>query len=190
MTEITTLPLELKGYIYKITSLDTHKCYIGQTLSHEYRTNTYKWKKTGLEQRWNLHQRDCKEHPDRPLYQDINKYGIFRFTAEIIKTVNPEDINKLDLYEFETIKELNTKVPNGYNTSDKTINNYQTKRILLKYFNKKNIEPEYKPKTRSERRQQVVVRICNRDTFFLDKELSNDVNVSPINAKTFELIPL
>ena len=84
--------------IYKITNLINGKIYIGQT-------------KFTVEKRF-------KEHAkaDSPLGHAIRKYGKKNFKAEVIETC--QTFTELNEREIFWIKELNCKVPNGYNIAD------------------------------------------------------------------------
>jgi hypothetical protein len=165
------LPQDLEGYIYKITSIDTNKYYIGQTLSYNYIKKDNTWRKSGIDMRLRLHLRDSKEFPERPLYKDIITYGIERFKIDIIHEVDIYDFNKMNYLEHEEIEKNNSKIPLGYNISDNTISNNITKELVIKKLNLVSIEPDYNPKTRKERRQQVLVTIKNRETFFVSKDI-------------------
>jgi hypothetical protein len=179
---ISTLPKDLYGYIYKLTSEDTNKSYIGQTLSHTCKND--KWIKTGIDTRIKLHLRDSKNFPERPLYKDINLYTIDRFDIEIIHKVSVLELNKLDYLEHEEIKKNNTKYPYGYNITDNTVSNKGVKAIVIKALELNNIEPEYVPKTRKERRQQVLINIKNRDVFFKGKNIEK-ITIKKINNSKY-----
>lgn len=93
------------GLIYIITNQINYKGYIGQT------------KKT-LEERIQEHIYDCKTDErckKRPLYKDINKYGINNFAWVILEPdISNELLNEREQYWIEKYK---TIVPNGYNIS-------------------------------------------------------------------------
>jgi len=93
---LSTIPKELwfKTGIYKITNLKSHKIYIGST-GRTFRNRFY------------YHIKHLSEniHCNYKLQKDFNKYGISKFSFEIIEVVNdPHDIIKreqvyLDLYQ-------------------------------------------------------------------------------------------
>jgi group I intron endonuclease len=89
----------MKRYkVYLITNTANNKKYVGIT-------------KKDIRERF-------KEHTKRgfALTEAIQKYGETNFTIEVIEEVNtPEEAYEL---EISYIKEINSKVPNGYNITD------------------------------------------------------------------------
>ena len=87
--------------IYLLINRLNGKAYVGQT-------------RRTLEERLREHQRDRRS----AIYVDraIRKYGIENFSVEIIEVCFTLD--ELNYWEQFWIKELNTKVPNGYNLTD------------------------------------------------------------------------
>lgn len=81
--------------IYKITHIDTKKCYIGQSISDP---------KT----RWRRHK--CS---DSYIGRAIQKYGQDAFVFEIIDTA--ETIDELNTKEIEYIEKYNSIAPFGFN---------------------------------------------------------------------------
>jgi group I intron endonuclease len=80
--------------IYKTTNLINNKCYVGKD-----KYNNPKYIGSG-----------------KFLKYAINKYGKQNFKKEIIQICSSlEELNEREIY---WIKELNTKVPNGYNLTD------------------------------------------------------------------------
>ena len=89
------------GYIYKITNTVTGKCYIGETIQHDY------------ESRWRKHRNSIKYKEGCPVLKaSMKKYGLDKFKFEIILICFDEDLLK---YEREYIKKYNAQIPNGYN---------------------------------------------------------------------------
>lgn len=89
------------AHIYKVTNTVSGKCYIGETIE-----------KNPLE-RWRRHKETIKRGTGCPALRDaVNKYGIDKFTFEVIRECSLEE--RFDL-EKSLIKEYNTQVPNGYN---------------------------------------------------------------------------
>jgi len=84
--------------VYKITNLINNKIYVGKT--------NY----TILEKRIKEHFRYAKRFAHRPLYKDINKYGVKIFSYELIEETN----NGFEREKY-WIKKLNTFEGNGYN---------------------------------------------------------------------------
>lgn len=92
------------GYIYKITNIETGKCYIGETNQHDYN------------RRWSKHINSLKYKEGCPLLKaSMKKYGIDKFKFEILIICFDKDLVK---YEKEYIKKYNSKTPNGYNILD------------------------------------------------------------------------
>lgn len=92
------------GYIYKITNINTNKCYIGETVQKD------------PERRWKKHISSANTTKDCPvLAAAIRKYGVDQFKFEILIICFDEDTYK---YEKEYIKKFNSQVPNGYNILD------------------------------------------------------------------------
>jgi len=89
------------GYIYKITNIETKKCYIGETILDT------------PEKRWNGHIQTLKRNAGCPALKDaMKKYGVDKFKFEVLIICFDEDVDK---YEREYIKKYNSMVPNGYN---------------------------------------------------------------------------
>lgn len=88
------------GYIYKITNIETGKCYIGETVQDYNR-------------RWNKHINSLNYREGCPLLKTaMKKHGIEKFKFEILIVCFDEDLVK---YEKEYIKRYNSIAPNGYN---------------------------------------------------------------------------
>ena len=86
------------GIIYKLTCLISWKVYVGQT------TKT-------LDERFIQHSRT-----DSLIGKAIRKYGAENFLREVLEVCDtPEQLNERERY---WIRELNSKVPNGYNLTD------------------------------------------------------------------------
>jgi group I intron endonuclease len=89
------------GYIYKITNTITGKCYIGETIQHDYK------------KRWQKHLNCLKYKEGCPLLKSsMKKHGIENFKFEILIICFDQDLVR---YEKEYIKKYNSQVPNGYN---------------------------------------------------------------------------
>ncbi len=89
------------GYIYKITNTVTGKCYIGETIQHNY------------QRRWQKHLNSLKYKEGCPLLKSsMKKHGIDNFKFEILIICFDHDLVR---YEKEYIKKYNSQVPNGYN---------------------------------------------------------------------------
>ena len=89
------------GYIYKITNTVTGKCYIGETIQHNY------------QRRWQKHLNSLKYKEGCPLLKSsMKKHGVENFKFEILIICFDQDLVR---YEKEYIKKYNSQVPNGYN---------------------------------------------------------------------------
>ncbi len=89
------------AHIYKITNIVSGKCYIGETIEKN------------PEERWRRHKETIKRGVGCPALRDaVNKYGIDKFTFEVIRECSLEE--RFD-DENALIMEHNTQVPNGYN---------------------------------------------------------------------------
>lgn len=86
-------------YIYQITNLINNKVYIGKT--------------NNIQKRWSNHR--CCSDPDLVIAKAIKKYGVENFKFEILYRNIP--IEQIDELEIKTIKEKNSRVPNGYNVA-------------------------------------------------------------------------
>lgn len=89
-------------YIYKITNTVNQKMYIGLTT-------------TSIETRWKYHKKSAKK-PKAPLYYAMRKYGIDKFTIEIIEEcilLNVQNREKYWIKYYDTF--LNKE--KGYNQS-------------------------------------------------------------------------
>jgi group I intron endonuclease len=91
------------GYIYKIINTVNNKIYIGETMQND------------IQRRWRTHRNLSKINKGCPiLCQAFNKYGLDKFTFEIIIICFDED--RL-IYEKQYIQKFNSIAPNGYNIS-------------------------------------------------------------------------
>ena len=89
------------GVVYRITNLETNKCYIGMT-------------KNVLRKRWYEHCR--KKSNCLYLKRAIEKYGKESFSIkEIASSWDRESLKELEML---LIKQENTLVPNGYNLTN------------------------------------------------------------------------
>lgn len=89
------------GYIYLRTNKVNGKKYVGLTTNLKRRQ--CRWK--------NL----SEKYAGNAINNARKKYGIDSFDFEILKECKDEELNKWEMYY---IKELNTKVPYGYNLTD------------------------------------------------------------------------
>lgn len=115
--------------IYKITSLDTNKSYVGVTSLE-------------VEERW---VNGNGYYRQKQFYSDIIKYGWDRFKKEILSESN--DLQESRRLEAYYIKEFNCVYPNGYNILNGVFNICSSKEGIKNIFqiNKDGkIEKEWK----------------------------------------------
>lgn len=89
------------GYIYLRTNKINGKKYVGQAVDIKQREYT-----------WNT---ISHHYAGKAIDAARAKYGIDNFDFEILKECDDKELNKWEMYY---IKELNTKVPYGYNMTD------------------------------------------------------------------------
>lgn len=89
------------GVIYLRTNKVNGKKYVGQATDLKAR-----------QRRWN---NLSYRYAGHLINRARNKYGLDAFGFEILKECNDDELNQWEMYY---IKELNTKVPNGYNMTD------------------------------------------------------------------------
>jgi hypothetical protein len=174
--------LTAKCIVYTIKNKTNNKIYVGQTLSHNY-VQTRGWIISGLTKRWKKHLSDAKNKwRETNFYKDILEYGEENFEVSIYKSFPVEEIHKLNIYEFDTIDELNSIEPNGYNKS-KWVNSMSfTKYIFMNHFNLLNDVPSLNKNTTSkDRAKQMCVSQYNTLNFYIDKDVE-EVYVKIINA--------
>ena len=118
--------------VYKIVNTVTGEFYIGSSVD--------------VMRRWSKHRRPStwKEHPNLPLYQDMQKYGLDKFQFQILAPVMPEYLKQV---EQEFIELLNPKYNNcrafGRNTERyREYRNRYYKSELGKAHNKKYMQSE------------------------------------------------
>ena len=95
--------------IYKITNTITGDFYIGSSKNIKER-----WANHKCQSKWN-------EHPNNPMYLDMQKYGLDKFVFEILEEVEPE---KLKEKEQQFIEKLHPTY-NNYNAKGLDIERYK-----------------------------------------------------------------
>ena len=78
--------------IYKIINTITGDFYIGSSKDVKRRWESHKWSST-----W-------KQHPNNPLYQDMQKYGVDKFEMQILAVVEPEQLKEIEQKFIDTLK--------------------------------------------------------------------------------------
>jgi len=123
-----------KGIVYTITNKLNNKVYVGQTLSHNY-IITKGWEMTGIKQRWKRHLTDAKNKSrETSFYKDILEQGEENFDINIHKVISIEEIHTLNIEEFNTINDLDTMEPKGYNKTKWVNSMCFTKYIFMYLF--------------------------------------------------------
>lgn len=100
----------MKGYIYEITNNINYKKYVGLT------TRT-------TQERFSEHRRNAVNKENKPLYNAMNKYGIEKFSFNVLEEINcsskEELLELLNKKEKEYIKQFDSNNSNyGYNLTD------------------------------------------------------------------------
>lgn len=91
------------GYIYLRTNKINGKKYVGQVTTKRFKARQNKWKTISV------------QYAGKAIDAARAKYGIESFDFKILKECEDEELDKWEIY---FIKELNTKVPYGYNMTD------------------------------------------------------------------------
>lgn len=115
--------------VYKITNTITGDFYIGSSKNVKSRWKDHKCKST-----WN-------KHPNNPMYQDMQKYGIDKFEFEIIAEVEPDSLKEKEQHFIETLKPTyNNYNADGLNVEKRKESNrkFQKSDKRKKYNNKYN----------------------------------------------------
>ena len=91
--------------VYKITNTITGDFYIGSSNNVKKRWAAHKWPS-----RWN-------EHPNNPMYQDMQKYGVDKFVFEILAEVEAEHLKEMEQQFIEKLQPTyNSNRANGLDT--------------------------------------------------------------------------
>ena len=114
--------------IYKITNTITGDFYIGSSNDVKRRCTEHK-----CPSRW-------KQHPNNPMYQDMQEYGTDKFEFQILEEVEAEELKEAEQKFIETLKPTyNDRNANGWNIErHKEYNKeyYQQNRKKAKEYNK------------------------------------------------------
>ena len=78
--------------IYKITNTITGDFYIGSSKDIKSR-----WAHHKIPSRW-------KQHPNNPMYLDMQKYGVDKFDFQILEVVEPEELKEKEQKFIELLK--------------------------------------------------------------------------------------
>ena len=117
--------------IYKITNTVTGDFYIGSSKDIKHR-----WAHHKIPSSWN-------KHPNNPMYQDMQKYGIDKFEFQVIEEVEAEKLKEKEQQFIETLKPTYNNInANGLNverfkeSQRKAQNKYRKTEKYKKYQNK------------------------------------------------------
>ena len=102
--------------IYKITNTITGDFYIGSSKNVKNRWRDHKCKST-----W-------KNHPNNPMYLDMQKYGVDKFEFQVLEVVEPEKLKVTEQKFIETLK----PTYNNYNANGLDIE--RRKKSNKKYY--------------------------------------------------------
>ena len=91
--------------IYKITNTITGDFYIGSSKNVKKRWTNHK-----CQSRW-------KQHPNNPMYIDMQRYGVDKFAFEILEEIEADKLKETEQQFIETLKpSYNNYNANGLNT--------------------------------------------------------------------------
>ena len=98
--------------VYKITNTVTGDFYIGSSKNIKSRLAAHKCQST-----W-------KNHPNNPMYHDMQKYGVDKFVFEVLEVVESEKLKEAEQKFIETLKPTyNSNRANGWDIERRK--NYQ-----------------------------------------------------------------
>ena len=95
--------------VYKITNTITGDFYIGSSKNVKLR-----WANHKIPSTWN-------EHPNNPLYQDMQKYGVDKFDFQILEEVEPCSLREAEQQFIEKLQ----PTYNNYNAKGLNIERYK-----------------------------------------------------------------
>ena len=126
---------EIISAVYKIVNTVTGDFYIGSSI------NVYR--------RWAVHKCPSvwKQHPNNPMYQDMQKYGVDKFRFQILAPVMPEHLTQVEQEYIEMLK------PTYNNNNAKGWNTERYKEAIRKYKQSKKgkeTSKKYQKKYRSQ----------------------------------------
>ena len=118
--------------IYKITNTITGDFYIGSSKNIKERWASHKWQST-----W-------KQHPNNPLYQDMQKYGLEKFAFEILEEVEAASLKEVEQKFIETLKpSYNNYYANGWDIERHKETSRKASRKYEKTEKRKKNKKEY-----------------------------------------------
>ena len=127
--------------VYKITNTVTNDFYIGSSKD--------------VKRRWTNHKSISlwKRYPNNPLYKDMQKYGIDKFSFQVIAEVKPECLKEMEQQLIKTIKPTyNDRNANGIDTERKK--EYQKSNKYKEYQKEYRKSNKYKEYQKSNKRKE------------------------------------
>ena len=130
--------------VYKITNTVTGDFYIGSSKNVKSR-----WAAHKKPSRWN-------EHPNNPMYLDIQKYGTNKFAFEILEVVEPDKLKEKEQEFIELLKptynQMNAKGLNieRRKESNKEYEKTDKRKKYLKEYEKSDKRKKYKNKYKNQ----------------------------------------
>lgn len=130
--------------VYKIVNTVTGDFYIGSSRN--------------VKQRWAVHKAPStwKHYPNKPLYQDMQRYGVDKFMFQILVPVMPEHLTQV---EQEYIEMLN---PTYNNNNAKGLNVERYKETNRKYQHSEKYKEYMKKYQQSEKHKEYIKKYQNK----------------------------
>lgn len=148
MTRRTSMKnVEIIG-VYKITNTITGDFYIGSSKDVKRRFAQHKWLSV-----W-------KRFPNNPLYLDMQKYGVDKFSFQIIAEVEPGQLKEVEQQLIETLK----PTYNSYNANGWNVERYkETRKEYGKEYRKTDKYKKYKKEyNKSDKRKKYLKEYNNQ----------------------------
>ena len=94
--------------VYKIVNTITNDCYVGSSKNVKHR-----WADHKCPSKWS-------EHPNNPLYLDMQKYGVDKFDFQILEEVKSEHLKEVEQHFIEALKPTYNSIrANGLDVENK-----------------------------------------------------------------------
>lgn len=119
--------------VYKIVNMVTKDCYVGSSKDVKRRWAAHQWLSV-----W-------KKHPNIPLYQDMQKYGVENFRFQILAPVMPEYLKQVEQEFIEMLKPAyNDRKANGWDVERQKETNRKSQRKYRQTEKGKETKKEYR----------------------------------------------
>ena len=134
--------------VYKITNTITGDFYIGSSKNVKQRWTEHKCKSS-----WN-------EQPNNPMYQDMQKYGLNKFSFQILEEVEPEKLKEIEQQFIDSLKPTyNSNNANGLNVGK--IKEYRkTHKEEIKQYQKEYQKTERARESQKKSRNKYNNQLC------------------------------